>query len=353
MRPDRDDDGVGAMHDAGSFERDAGIVARDDARARRRVHGVPARGQPARGAHRNRLAEAFARHDDVGGARAGRKRLAKHVKEGLARGALGRRIERRHAKRLPQRLAHARRQRTQHLGHAGAVVAGVAAPMQAGEPAQRRAALADGKPACRGETRDQSERAGQGRNGERQRFGGRRSERRNCQRAPLPRRCVVRSNESLGERDRLRVRAEQQVLAVVQRKSVAWNGSGATPERGGSLVQLDAVSKPRELHGGRAAGPPAADDDDGSARRARWVGSFEADSCAISLPLQGRGRALGAALRAWVTSPEADRCAVSLPLQGRGRALGAALRAHARHAARVAIHSLRSGVSATRRSSTR
>jgi hypothetical protein len=86
---------------------------------------------------------------------------------------------------------------------------------------------------------------------------------------------------------RLDIRAEQQVLAIVERQAVAKDAARATAERRRRIVQLDAPAVPRELDRGRASGPAASDDDD-----------------------------------------------------------------HARHAARVAIHSLRSGVSAMRRSST-
>src|SRR5690349_10021956 len=89
------------------------------------------------------------------------------------------------------------------------------------------------------------------------------------------------------ERERVDVRAKQQVLAVVERQSVPHDAARAAADAGRRLVQRDAVRALRELDRGRAAGPARANDD------------------------------------------------------------------YVSHAVRVAIHSLRNGVSAMRRSSTR
>ena len=57
------------------------------------------------------------------------------------------------------------------------------------------------------------------------------------------------------ESQRLDIGAEQQVLAVVERQSVADDAARAAAEHGRRLVQLDAAAAPRQLDRARRTRP--------------------------------------------------------------------------------------------------
>ena len=102
----------------------------------------------------------------------------------------------------------------------------------------------------------------------RQRVGLERRERHHRQRSPDEQRArgdlAVHARD---QRERLRVGAEQDVLAVVERQAVALDAPRAPAQHRGRLVQRRRNAGVRERDRGRASGPAATDDRDRRAAR--------------------------------------------------------------------------------------
>ena len=136
----------------------------------------------------------------------------------------------------------------------------------AGESAEigdERDPMGAGESARRERTHGEVERGGQTRGPQRDASRRREAERLERQRQALQqRRHRARRVHALDQRERAAIGADQQMLAVVERDAGERDATRASAERSRLLDELDPHAGLRELDGGRASRPAAADDGD-------------------------------------------------------------------------------------------
>ena len=230
------------------------------ARCGQRLHPVPQPqyrallAQPDFGRCRQQRAQAGAGQQQVGAAGAAEEGIAQHPQEHASAGALGGRVEGGHAQRVDQVGAHPRRQSARQLGHGGALTAGKAAGAPAAGSQQQRRAVAP-TPAAVSQHRPHE--------------GGDGGTRRQLQAAAIgvhqgqraaQQQLLGRGAHLAHQGQRAAVSADQDVLAVVQRQAVHRHLAGAAAQLRRHLEQRDLGAGADAGHRGGQAGPAAADD---------------------------------------------------------------------------------------------
>ncbi len=185
-----------------------------------------------------------------------------------------RRVQRRDAQRLPQLVDQARRlvPRAEQRGDRPVVDEPPADLLRARHQRRDRDTLVDRQPARGDDHRHEMPR----------RAMRRRAQRQAVRRDEMQRRAFERGVEvdleTLQQRQRLAIRADQDVLAVVERDLPSVRGDPrhaprAAAERARSLEQRDVHAGIGEMRGGREPGPASADDGDALRGRAHRPGA--------------------------------------------------------------------------------
>ena len=218
-------------------------------------------GEPPRRRRGQRLGEAHARQQQIGRARAGKQRVFQHAQEHGATRLGGGGVERCHAQRLDQLLAHPSRQPRRQHRHRGRRVTAKPARGPAGSGGQQA------KPFGHRPAPLPQHGSGEGRNratGLQPEPGAARVG--EMQRRAKKRRVGVDADGS-HQRERVDVGADQDVLAVVEPLAVRVDTAGAPAELCGHLEERDAVTQARGFDRRGHARPPTTDDSDTFARR--------------------------------------------------------------------------------------
>ncbi len=209
--------------------------------------------QPGLGRCGQRLAQRPARQQQVGRAGAAQQRIAQHAQEDTGAGLVAGGVERGHAQRRDQLVAHPRRQARAQLPD-GARRVGVEAGQPPADSVAQQAQPLVPAPAAVAQ------------------HGG--DEGRHRRSAPQPQALAVGSDQAqwqalqhgvdvdadfVHQGQRLAVRADQDVLAVVELDAVEPEAARASAQRRCGLEQRHAVAGGGGLHRSGDAGPAAAD----------------------------------------------------------------------------------------------